>query len=250
MTKPSPERICFVIAPIGDEGSETRRRSDQVLKHIIGPAAEACGYTVIRSDRDARPGIITHQIIQHLLDDPLVVADLTEHNPNVFYELALRHAVRKPVIHLIEVGQKTPFDVGPMRVIQVDHHDMDSVEKCRENIVAQIRAVEKDPGSFETPISTTVNLRALGQPLEQYMSLVLEVLGEVRRRAEETLERLDEMAEPTPGFSNVVLELLLKDVERNLTLMEGEDPVRVMQETRNQIAHMRAVLRRGGPATG
>lgn len=90
MNKPSAERICFVI----DEGAETRRRSEQVLKHIIGPAAENCGYAVVRSERDARPGIITHQIIQHLLDDPLVVADMTEHNPNVFYELAPRHAVQ------------------------------------------------------------------------------------------------------------------------------------------------------------
>jgi hypothetical protein len=61
---------------------------------IVAPAAEACGYDTIRADQIAKPGIITSQVIQHLLDDPLVVADLTGWNPNVFYELAIRHAIR------------------------------------------------------------------------------------------------------------------------------------------------------------
>ena len=91
-------KICFVIAPIDAEGSETRRRSDQVLNHIISPAAEECGYETIRADNISEPGIITSQIIQHLLEDSLVIADLTGRNPNVFYELAIRHAIKKSVV--------------------------------------------------------------------------------------------------------------------------------------------------------
>lgn len=135
-----------------------------------------------------------------------------------------------------------------MRVIHVDHHDMDSVEKCREDIVAQIRAVEKDPGSFATPISMTVNLRASGEPLEQYMGLVLGALGEIRSGVEETVDRLADMAAPAPTFSFAVLDLLLKDVERTLGLvkLEGEDSGRILQDTRNEVARIRGVLRRGG----
>jgi hypothetical protein len=44
------KKTCFLIAPIGAEGSEIRKRSDQVLKHILNPAAGECGYTVIRAD--------------------------------------------------------------------------------------------------------------------------------------------------------------------------------------------------------
>jgi len=89
----SGKKSCFVIAPIGQEESETRNRSDLVLKHIIKPAAEECGYKAVRADEISEPGIITTQVIQRLIDDDLVIADLTERNPNVFYELAIRHAI-------------------------------------------------------------------------------------------------------------------------------------------------------------
>ena len=78
--------ICFFIAPIGAEGSETRKRSDTVLKHIVGPVARELGFEALRADHISEPGLITHQVIQHLVADPIVVADLTEHNANVFYD--------------------------------------------------------------------------------------------------------------------------------------------------------------------
>ncbi len=61
-------KICFVIGPIGDEGTEKRRQSDQVLNYIIAPAVKECGYEAIRADKISEPGIITSQIIQHLID--------------------------------------------------------------------------------------------------------------------------------------------------------------------------------------
>jgi hypothetical protein len=86
MTKVTDGRkTCFFIAPIGLEGSDVRVRSDQVLKHIVAPAARECGYDTIRADQISEPGIITSQVIQHVVEDPLVVADLTDRNPNVFY---------------------------------------------------------------------------------------------------------------------------------------------------------------------
>lgn len=94
---------CFVIAPIGDLNTETRRRSDQILEHIIKPAVKECGYEdPIRADKISDPGIITSQVIQSIIDSDLVIADLTGSNPNVFYELAIRHAIKKAVVQIIK----------------------------------------------------------------------------------------------------------------------------------------------------
>ena len=120
-----PEKLCFVIAPIGEPDSDTRKRSDQVLKHVIEPPCQERGYNVVRADKTSQPGLITTQVIDKLLKAELVVADLTEHNPNVFYELAVRHAAQKPIIHLIEDGESIPFDVADFRTIRVNHHDLD-----------------------------------------------------------------------------------------------------------------------------
>ena len=138
-------------------------RSDQVLKHIVAPAAKECGYETIRADQISEPGIITSQVIQHVVDDPLVVADLTGRNPNVFYELAIRHAIRKPVVQIIDGSETIPFDVAPTRTVQFDHHDLDSSSKAREDITRQIRAVEKNPKDVDTPITVALELQKLRQ---------------------------------------------------------------------------------------
>src|SRR5208282_587041 len=124
MTEEAEKKICFIICPIGEGGSEQRHRSNQMRKYVFNPVAEdLCGYRTIRADEISEPGIITAQIIQHLMDDPLVIADLTDSNPNVFYELAVRHAVRKPVVQLIDYRSVIPFDVAVQRTIKVDYRD-------------------------------------------------------------------------------------------------------------------------------
>ena len=124
------EKICFIIAPIGEPETDIRRRSDQILKHLLTPALKDFGYKPVRADKISEPGIITSQVIQHIIEDALVIADLTGWNPNVFYELAIRHVLKKPFIHIIEKGEKIPFDVAPNRTIHVDHRDLDSVEEA------------------------------------------------------------------------------------------------------------------------
>jgi hypothetical protein len=123
----------------------------------------SCGYKAVRADEIDKPGLITSQVIQHVVTDPLVVADLTERNPNVFYELAIRHALRKPLVQIIRKGDAIPFDVAGTRTVYVDHRDLDSVEAAKTEIVDQIKALEKEPADIETPISVSLDLQLLRQ---------------------------------------------------------------------------------------
>lgn len=177
------QKECFVISPIGDSGSEIRERSNLVLDHIISPAVEPLGYKAIRADEIDRPGLITSQVIQHVLDAPLVIADLTGHNPNVFYELAIRHVTGKPFVQIIQEGEAIPFDVGPMRTISVDHTHLARAAEARDNISAQIKSLEENPLDIETPISTSVDLQRLRQsdlPQEQLLADLLSRISDVQ----------------------------------------------------------------------
>ena len=188
------EKDCFVIAPIGEAESETRKRSDQILKHVITPALRDCGYKPTRADHISEPGMITSQVIQKIVDDPLVIADLTERNPNVFYELAIRHAIRKPLVQLIKKGEQIPFDVAGTRTIHVDHHDLDSVEQAKSEIRAQITALESNPANLETPISVSLDLQLLRQsdnPEQRSLADVLSVVTELRSTVIGMEKRLD-----------------------------------------------------------
>lgn len=177
------EKVCFVIAPIGEADSDIRKRSDQVLKHIVRPAASSCDYKVLRADEIEKPGMITSQVIQHVVNEQLVIADLTGWNPNVFYELAIRHAIKKPVIQLINKGDRIPFDVAGSRTIYIDLHDLDSVETAKQEIITQVKALEADTTAIETPISVSLDLQLLRQsekPEERSLADILASVSDLR----------------------------------------------------------------------
>jgi hypothetical protein len=169
------ERIAFVISPIGAPDSPERKRSDQILKHVIGPIASECGYKTIRADKISRPGIITTQVINHILNASLVIADLTGHNPNVFYELAVRHAAERPVIQTIRKGEEIPFDVSAQRTIEIDLQDLDNVAEAKRELERQIKAVEKDATLIDSPISTTVSLQLLKRGADPQGEIIAEM---------------------------------------------------------------------------
>ena len=138
------KKTCFVICPIGNEDSEVRKSSDHVFEQVINRAIQPLGYHSLRSDRIAKPGRITDQVIKHLVADELVVADLSGHNPNVFYELAIRHAVNKPVIHISRKGELPPFDIAQERTIFYDPDNVKSVNNCIDDIRKQIESIENE----------------------------------------------------------------------------------------------------------
>jgi hypothetical protein len=83
------------------------------------------------------------------LEDDLVIADLSERNANVFYELAIRHAIRKPLIQMIMTGEKLPFDVGMMRTIHFDIRDLENVEQTKQDLAKQIQHLDEHPDDMD-----------------------------------------------------------------------------------------------------
>ena len=151
-------KVCFFMAPIGDEGTEHRQHSDSILSSFVEPALQEHGLEIVRADRISKPGMISGQIIEYIIRSKLVVADLSFHNPNVFYELSLRHATGLPTVHIIRESDTIPFDVGNFRTIAIK---MDSVynvlaqlETHRAEIAQQIRQVLADGVSTDNPILT------------------------------------------------------------------------------------------------
>ena len=153
------DNICFYITPIGEENSEERKHSDLFLESIVEPALKTLGIQVKRADKIDKPGTITKQIIEYIFKSRLVIADLSYHNPNVFYELALRHSSRLPTIQLIRKSDRIPFDVNQTRTIVIDTTDIYSlvpkIEIYRSEIANQVRQALNGTGteSIDNPIT-------------------------------------------------------------------------------------------------
>lgn len=149
--------ICFVISPIGEADSIERKHADLVLTALIEPAIKELNLEVVRADKISKPGLITGQVIDHIARAKLVIADLSFGNPNVYYELALRHAVRKPVVQIIRTGDKLPFDVGQYRTVEINMTDIyvlvPQIDLHRQEITRQARAAIDEGASTESPLS-------------------------------------------------------------------------------------------------
>ena len=136
------EKSCFFITPIGKENSELRKLSDQVFHEIVKPATKECNYGVVYSG-SSEPGVIITQLVEHLYNDEFVIADLTGNNAHVMYELGLCHAFRKHVIQIKDISKEClSFDLPGTQTIDFDLNDRDKIEKCKKEIVRQIKSIE------------------------------------------------------------------------------------------------------------
>jgi hypothetical protein len=114
--------ICFVISPIGADGTERHKKFKDVLEYLIKPAIKNSGYNlnVVRADDIERAGSFIKDILTSLLDSHVVIADLTEQNPNVFYELGVRHSLSPRTILIAQSIDEIPSDLREYRAIVYD----------------------------------------------------------------------------------------------------------------------------------
>jgi hypothetical protein len=153
------DKTCFYITPIGEEGSEQRKHADLLLGQIVEPAIDELGLdlTVVRADKMTQPGMISQQILQHVLGSRLVVADLSFHNPNVFYELAIRHATKLPTVLISRTADRVPFDIADLRVVRLDMTDLyafvPQMEAWRAELTQHARQALEQPDAAVTPIT-------------------------------------------------------------------------------------------------
>ena len=178
---------CFVISPIGADDSDTRKIADETLEFVIEPACNAKGYDVTRSDKISDNGMITQSIIENLLQSDIAIADLSDKNPNVFYELAVRHAYGLPVIQITrDALDKIPFDVHNVRTIQYDL-SASGAKKASEEIEKVIESIENGNKTLNpiTSVSSILNISPNSSSEKD------EVLSELLLRVNSIPERLD-----------------------------------------------------------
>ncbi|MCA1452196.1 hypothetical protein I6F35_03065 [Bradyrhizobium sp. BRP22] len=175
------EALCFVVGPIGKEGTPERKHADLLLNAIIKHVLEnnEFGYKVRRADEDADPGMIGDRVIADITRSPLVIADLTDLNPNAFYELGIRHATELPTIHIARSGTPLPFDNVAHRTIFVDLTDWQSIEQARSRLADSARAIAKPDYRVSNPITqanASFKMRQSEDPRERLLAELQERL--------------------------------------------------------------------------
>ena len=106
---------AFVIMPFDED-------LEPVYTQLIRPILEDEGFDVERADDIESQQNIIKDIVNKITSSDLIIADLTDLNPNVFYELGLAHAFRKPVLLLTQEIDHVPFDLKSYRLLEYSTH--------------------------------------------------------------------------------------------------------------------------------
>ncbi len=154
------KKTCYIISEIGKPESEERKWANFVREYIIEPAVTDCGYEAPARSDDPDKDLIMADIIQQMFEADLVIADLTGYNPNVFYELGIRHCAQKPAIHLIRVGQSPPFDLGGNKAIFIDESHL-TVKQAISDIKERIAAITREPKQFYSQVQQHIQFKNL-----------------------------------------------------------------------------------------
>jgi hypothetical protein len=136
------KQVCFVDMPFGkkvDPKSGIEIDFDQIFHVGIEPAITAAGLVAIRGDREETGGIIHTAMFARLLLAEFVIADMTAANPNVFYELGVRHAAKPyTTIPIFATLGAPPFDVNMIRAIPYDLNEGVLTEEAAKVLNAEI----------------------------------------------------------------------------------------------------------------
>lgn len=152
---------AFVVMPFGRKKGPDGQWIDfnSIYQNLIKPALEEAGFESFRADEESVSGDILSDMFQELLLADLVLADLSIDNANVFYELGVRHALRKRgLIHIQSGRAYMPYDIFNVRTIpyQCDETgcpDLKFVEKDKQAIIKMARATwESDKNRIHSPI--------------------------------------------------------------------------------------------------
>lgn len=150
----SDEQMCFVISPIGKKESENFVLFKEVLDYLIKPAVNNSGYKlhVLRADEIDKSGSIIREILYNIKNSFIVIADLTNQNPNVFYELGVRHSLNTRTILIAQDEKFIPFDLRDYRTIIYDMSTAKGIRQFEIKLKKYIKEIYENPLRPDNPV--------------------------------------------------------------------------------------------------
>ena len=127
-------RQCFVIMPFSTTASCTEEEWTDIFENAFKPAIEVEGLDYDCRRSAATRGNLVAAIMRDLKDAYVVVADLTDENPNVFYEIGYAHALERPTILISRRGESIPFDLQ-----SINHIFYETIVELRDRLEKRLK---------------------------------------------------------------------------------------------------------------
>jgi response regulator RpfG family c-di-GMP phosphodiesterase len=149
---------CFVIMPFSATQSCSEGEWTEIYEKLIKPAVEQSGFKYECKRAEIVYGNIIESILDELNRAEVVIADLTDRNPNVFYELGVRHALRNTTILIAQKEADLPFDLRPYATLIYNWKIEKDRDKLKAGIKRVLHLIETAPEEALSPVRKYLNL--------------------------------------------------------------------------------------------
>lgn len=184
--------VCFVLMPIADSPGYEPGHFGRVYEHLLKPAIIAAGYTPVRADDAVKTDYIVVGIVQKIVESAMVICDYSSRNPNVMYELGIRHAFDKPVVLIKDHKTDKIFDIQGLRYTEYDGSlRVDSVNRDVVKITKALTETAVAPSSDMNSVVRLAGIKAAEVPEGQTISLDTKILLEAVRSVEKRVREFE-----------------------------------------------------------
>ena len=154
------KKLCFVIMPFSATKRCTTEEWTDIFENVHKPAitGSRLGYKCERSK--IRTGAFIKDILMQLNQADVVLADLTDMNPNVFYELGVRHTLRTRTILVSQTMDDVPSDLKQYGVMTYNT-TLSGVTEYKKKISKILKEIRNDPNRPDNPVSDYLNLKTI-----------------------------------------------------------------------------------------
>ncbi len=187
-------KICFTIMPFGEW-------FDGYYEEIYKPAIIASDMEPIRADDLYRPSSIINDVWNLITISKILLADLTDKNPNVLNELGLAHAIAKPAIIIAEKIEDIPFDLRSLRVIVYNKNDPNWGINLKEKISLSIKEVlaspkESVPPTFLSISKEIINTKVpyLEKEIQELKNDIENIITEIKKSKVPNMDLVDNLS--------------------------------------------------------
>lgn len=179
VTEKNNGKKCFVISPIGKEETENYQKFRDVLDFIFKPAIEknSICFDVIRADDLNKTGSFVKDILENIALSYLVIVDMTNQNPNVFYELGIRHTISNRTILVAQSIDDIPSDLREYRTVIYDT-TAKGAALFATKISGIIREIENEPDRPDNPVQTYLP-NSVKQKITEYEVIIEKLKNEL-----------------------------------------------------------------------
>ena len=211
---------CFVVMPIGTQtfdgktiqANDLRKKYDYIIKEAILKADPTL--EVIRADEELNPSSMSNDIFMKLMHSKYVIADISYPNPNVFYELGIRHAISTRTILIREnTSEKVPFDIAHLRYIEYTQ-DPGGMDALATELKKRFSFYSSNPGKPDNQFLE----------LSMFTNFVPDVFKNKKNVQAEALEKLLTFTLRSPGLLSVLMNGSEEDQQQALITALAADP--------------------------